>query len=227
MANAPDKKKPPAWIPASQIDAERRKKRPSPPTRGGGLLEGWLARKRAAQADKLIHWELRPGAILDIGCGSYPLFLTSTRFNRRVGLDRDASKAVGAFRTENIELLDFDINVSDFLPFDDATFTAVTMLAVFEHIKVDRLIKVLNEAHRVLMPSGLLIMTTPSNLAEPVLKIMKRLGLVSAEEIEEHVDHYTPAKVRDVLDQTNFNAHPTRIGRFEFGLNLWITVEKV
>lgn len=197
-----------------------------PPTRGGGLLEGWLSRKRAAQANALVPGPLRAGAVLDIGCGSYPLFLASTRFGRRVGVDRHASQAISAPGTEGIELIDFDMNTADRLPFDDATFQVATMLAVFEHLRTDRLINVLNEAGRVLVPGGVLVMTTPSNLAEPVLKVMKHLRLVSAEEIEEHEDHYTPAKVRAILAQTAMVAWPTRIGRFELGLNLWITVQK-
>ena len=63
------------------------------PTRGGGLLETWLAQLRAKQANKLIPNTLRSGRILDIGCGSYPYFLAHTFFRERVGVDRMASSS--------------------------------------------------------------------------------------------------------------------------------------
>jgi hypothetical protein len=47
-------------------------------TRGRGLLEPWLAKMRAQRANRLIPAELRAGRILDIGCGSFPYFLSHT-----------------------------------------------------------------------------------------------------------------------------------------------------
>src|SRR5690606_34728965 len=60
-------------------------------TRGKGRLEAFLARHRAQMANRLIPDELRGGTIVDIGCGSYPYFLSTVDFARRVGLDRFVS----------------------------------------------------------------------------------------------------------------------------------------
>src|SRR2546423_15607544 len=57
-------------------------------TRGHGLLEGFLARQRVRRANSLIPESARAGRVLDIGCGTYPLFLLSTAFHERYGLDR-------------------------------------------------------------------------------------------------------------------------------------------
>ena len=43
-------------------------------TRGFGLLEGVLAKKRASLANSLIPASLRTDRILDIGCGSIRFF---------------------------------------------------------------------------------------------------------------------------------------------------------
>jgi SAM-dependent methyltransferase len=192
------------------------------PTRGGGLLEGWLSRKRIAMAERLIPPGLRSGAILDFGCGSFPLFLNHTRFARRVGLDR----AVAGHAVPGVELIDFDIDREDRLPFRDGEFAVVSALAVFEHIRRDRLLLLLAEFDRVLAPGGVVVMTTPSHRAEPVLKVMSKLGLVSAEEIEEHQDHYSPAALRRVLSETPLATYDTKVGTFEFGMNLWVTASK-
>src|SRR5690606_9300954 len=60
-------------------------------TRGKGRLEAFLARHRAQMANRLIPDELRSGTIVDIGCGSYPYFLSTTDFAHRYGLDRVAA----------------------------------------------------------------------------------------------------------------------------------------
>lgn len=192
------------------------------PTRGHGLMEGWLARQRAARADALIPPAARSGAILDVGCGSFPYFLSQTRFARRAGVDRHVAGAA----VEGIELRDFDIDHADRLPFEDASFDVVTMLAVFEHIKKPRLSLLLGEVDRVLKPGGVFVMTTPSDLAEPVLKVMKWLRLVSAQEVEEHEDHYSPSMIRDVLSRTPIRGYALRMGRFELGLNVWAAAKK-
>ena len=57
-------------------------------TRGGGLLEPALARYRANMANKLIPEQLRSGRILDVGCGSYPYFLSHTAFAEKYAIDQ-------------------------------------------------------------------------------------------------------------------------------------------
>lgn len=49
-------------------------------TRGYGLLEYFLAIQRTKIANKFIDGAHRNGRILDIGCGSYPIFLLTSKF---------------------------------------------------------------------------------------------------------------------------------------------------
>ena len=57
-------------------------------TRGSGLLEAYLAAQRAKIADRLVPASLRPGRILDIGCGGEPYFLARTEFAEKIGVDK-------------------------------------------------------------------------------------------------------------------------------------------
>ena len=57
-------------------------------TRGSGLLETFLARRRAEMANRLIPSISRAGCIADIGCGRHPYFLLNTIFSRKIGLDK-------------------------------------------------------------------------------------------------------------------------------------------
>lgn len=60
-------------------------------TRGYGVLENFLARRRSSMADSLIPARLRKGKIIDIGCGTNPLFLKKTLFHEKYGLDKAGS----------------------------------------------------------------------------------------------------------------------------------------
>jgi SAM-dependent methyltransferase len=194
-------------------------------TRGHGHLESTLARFRARKAESLIRPDQRAGRILDFGCGSFPYFLSNVSFGEKYGLD----KMVGA--TSNgelagVRLAPFDIYDASRLPFDDGFFDVVTMLAVFEHIRVDRLELLITEIHRVLKPGGAYIMTTPSGWTGPILDALKIVGMVSREEIDEHEDSYSGAKIRAIMARTPFEGAKTRLGYFELGMNVWMVATK-
>jgi SAM-dependent methyltransferase len=192
-------------------------------TRGHGLLEGFLARQRARMADSLIPENLRPGRILDLGCGSYPAFLMTTRFGERYGLDRVALPDVGH---SGIKLIAHDIAGSSPLPFEAGYFDVVTMLAVFEHLEVATLRGLLREIRRVTRPGGLFVMTTPVRWTEGILKLMSRLELVSDEEVSEHKAQYSHGEVVALLVEAGFDRTGIRHGTFELGANLWAAARR-
>ncbi len=196
-------------------------------TRGYGLLEGLLARQRMRRAEKLIDPAHRTGRLLDFGCGRFPLFLSRARFHDKYGLDQhiDESARFEGLDT-NVTLKRFDIDKQDRLPFDDDYFNVVTMLAVFEHLKTERLVILLSEFARVLSPGGQFIMTTPARWAEPVLDVLTRLRLVSAEEIHDHETCYNRRGIRRLIDATDLAGGEYRDGSFELGMNLWVTVRR-
>jgi SAM-dependent methyltransferase len=188
-----------------------------------------LARFRAARANSLIRPEQRAGRILDFGCGSFPYFLQTTPFAEKFGLDKLVTPEVTngfAKGPAPVRLGSFDIYHDDRLPFDDNFFDVATMLAVFEHIRVDRLTLLITELHRVLKPGGTYVMTTPSGWTGPILDALKSVGGVSKEEIDEHEDSYSAAKIRAIMAKTPFTPEKTRIGYFELGMNVWMAATK-
>jgi len=190
------------------------------PTRGHGLLESFLAQKRAAIAEGLISDGLRTGRILDIGCGSVPLFLLSTRFAEKHGIDQIA-------QTQDVPRINYQtVNAGrgQRLPYDDGYFTVVTMLAVIEHMEPDDASVILKDIRRLLKPGGQIILTTPASWSDKLLRVMARMHLVSPEEIKEHKDTFSHPKIRALLETAGFDRVET--GYFEMGLNLWARATK-
>jgi SAM-dependent methyltransferase len=184
---------------------------------GPGLLSPLLARLRYRRAELLIAEEHRGGRILDVGCGSWPAFLVSTRFAEKHGIDR---REPAAAPPEGVQLHRFDVARRG-LGFPDGHFDVVTLLAVVEHLAPDVARSLLSETRRVLRRGGVAVLTVPSRQAEAVLSVMAKLGLASAEQHEEHQAAYDPARLRSLLAGAGFDAAAIEVGRFELGMNLW------
>lgn len=193
-------------------------------TRGRGLLEPWLAKMRAQRANNLIPPELREGRILDVGCGSYPYFLSHTVFQQKFAVDQLPPSEHGQHL--NIQWYTLDLNSAPKLPFEDNFFSAVTLLAVVEHLNPTSMAALFTETYRVLQPGGVVIMTTPAAWSDGLLKLMARIGLVSAEEIREHVFAYTLPLLGWYFGRAGFEMTKVDFGYFEFMLNMWAVAKK-
>ncbi|MEO8631504.1 MAG: methyltransferase domain-containing protein, partial [Betaproteobacteria bacterium] len=94
------------------------------------------------------------GRLLDLGCGSAPLYVAYKRFVEQVTCVDRAGSAHGR------DFLDVEADLSEPLPFDDAAFDTLILSDVLEHIP--RPEPLWKEMHRVLAPGGKLLMNVPS-----------------------------------------------------------------
>jgi glycosyltransferase involved in cell wall biosynthesis/SAM-dependent methyltransferase len=192
------------------------------PTRGNGLLEGVLARLRARRANQLIPQSLRKGSILDIGCGTSPEFLLGTDFAQKYGLDQVITEEdILHYQGKGVVLARYDSDNESTLPFPDGSMNVVTMLAVYEHLQPEAIEPLLTEIQRVLIPEGVLVLTTPNAWTDKLLRFMAKVHLVSPDEIEEHTKTYTKDSLRRSLVRAGFGQNMVRTGSFEAGINLW------
>jgi SAM-dependent methyltransferase len=191
-------------------------------TRGRGLLEPFLARIRASKADALIGKHLREGRVLDIGCGTFPYFLTHTYFEQKFAIDQLSNNQ----HTSGIEWYQLDLNAALALPFENGFFSSVSMLAVVEHLNPASLETLFSEVYRILIPGGILVITTPAAWSNSLLNWMASVNLVSEEEIKEHVFLYTLPLLGWYFGKSGFDMNKLRFGYFELFLNMWATAEK-
>lgn len=214
-------------------------------TRGFGLFEHYLAKKRSKMANQLIPTSLRNGRILDIGCGTYPFFLEKTDFNEKYGIDKSDELAqytqyistphpppISSISypsqlsqlsqsTHPIHLQQWDFENQSELPFETGSFHVVTMLAVIEHLEPSNARQLISEIFRILQKDGLLILTTPAAWTNPLLHWMACLKLVSPLEINEHKDTYSHKKIAKLLQDCGFKKEFITLGYFELFMNLW------
>lgn len=191
-------------------------------TRGSGILEGFLAKKRAQKANNLINQSLRKGKILDIGCGSYPYFLVSTNFNEKYGIDPSINENLVSKEKIHLSKSRFDNKLN----FSDNYFNVVTMLAVFEHLDAHKLEIILKEIKRVLVSGGQLVITTPAPWSDKLLHFMARTGLISKEEIHEHKHNLSNLVIIDIIEKSGFKRENIKSGYFELGFNMWFVAKK-
>lgn len=195
--------------------------------REAGLLDKLLSKWRCEMANRLIPDEARSGKILDIGCGTYPLFLMNTEFTYKFGLDQVVTEdSHKRWESDKVKFKKLNAEETQDIPFEDDYFDVVTMLAVFEHIDPPKLVKLLSEIRRVLKKDGIFVMTTPAGWTDSVLTVMAKFRLVSPLEFAEHKDAYTPAKITAIYDQAGFERAKTRLGYFECFMNIWVAAKK-
>jgi SAM-dependent methyltransferase len=160
----------------------------------------WYRGRRRVLRAQLDRLPLAPDArLLDAGCGSGRTLDELARYGRVSGVDL-SPEAVGAARRRGHE--DVQVAQVEDLPFDDATFDAVTCLDVVEHTPDDR--ATLAELRRVTRPGGLLLVTVPAYQ-----------GLWSwHDEVNLHFRRYDRSSLRaaargagwDVVADTHFNS---------------------
>jgi SAM-dependent methyltransferase len=191
-------------------------------TRGFGLLEPLLAKKRAQITNQLIPDDLRQGRVLDIGCGSYPYFLSHTYFKEKFAIDQLKKPSSVA------EINWFSLNLNDEpqLPFEDEYFSVITMLALVEHLSPTSLAALFTDVYRTLKPDGKLIITTPAAWSDGLLRLLARLRMVSEEEIDEHEFAYTLPLLGWYFGTAGFEMRKVQFGYFELFLNMWATATR-
>jgi len=194
--------------------------------RGYGPLDMFLAKQRYKIAKKQIKSVHQKERILDIGCGSYPLFLTTVDFSEKYGMDKMVQPNKVYKKVQGITLINYDFENEESLPFQDDFFDVISALAVFEHIEPGSLVKMHREIHRILKPGGVYIMTTPAFWTDHLLRFLAKIRLISDVEIKDHKGSYKHSDILSILRKADFQKERIKFGHFEMFMNSWVTATK-
>ncbi len=157
--------------------------------------------------------------ILDVGCGWEAKFLRSIEpyIECGCGIDFKAPKMTSD------KLRTMEITLDRTLPFENASFDVVVMLAVLEHL--EHHIEIVEEVFRVLRPGGVLLLTAPSHKAKPVLEFLAyKLSLISKDEIQDHKRYFDREELQKLFGAIGFSAFTHTY--FQFGMNNFCIVER-
>ena len=131
-------------------------------------LSPWYDKYRRVHASRIaVDVELLTGRlsddarILDIGAAPFLLTGALTALGYRpTAVDLEPKRFASSISALGFDVRKCDIENED-LPFADASFDAIVLNEVFEHLRVD-LIQVMGEVRRVLAPAGQLFLSTPN-----------------------------------------------------------------
>lgn len=195
----------------------------------------WYAGYLDMQADRLVldlefvtEHVPRGGRVLDVGCS--PPFviaaLASLGYDA-VGIDVQPQAFARSQAALGFEAVGCDIEQQQ-LPFADASFDAVLLCEVFEHLRINP-VRTMHELRRVVRPGGFLHLTTPNlySLGGITKFLLERrshfvstrdlydeLDQINIEGFSGHVREYTYREVEDFLRRVGF----TRVeAQFRFG----------
>jgi len=170
--------------------------------------------------------EVRPSMrVLDVGCGSgvfadMVAAVDGTEVTAVDGNREAISFAQQQFRRSN---LNFRHGLVDELAFETSSFERISCLEVIEHIHPEQGRAVLRTFHRLLVPGGRLVISTPNMHSYwPALEwSLDRLRLVPTMDGEQHVAGYHPRSLRALGEETGFRLVSTRT---LFVLSPWLAL---
>jgi len=192
-------------------------------TSGYGAFEYLLAAQRASLANKFIADVGANSKVLDIGCGSYPIFLLTSRFIEKIGIEKATD--VNSAASRKFKLINYDIEQEiNHLPFDDNSINVITMLAVLEHIRSSKITGIISEIRRILTPGGICIITVPSTWTYYLLYPMAKIGLVRKAEVADHKSNLSSLELSDIIKKAGFKEFKS--GYFELFMNRFFVAKK-
>lgn len=182
------------------------------------LLEPLLRRMRIGRVTPILRRH-RDCRLLDIGCGWEAKLLRAVapHVASAVGIDFKAPHIDdGKIRT-------IAMTLDATLPFPDASFDVVTLLAVLEHLAQPR--AMVAEIARVLKPGGEVVLTVPSTAAKPILEFLAyRVGVVSEAEIRDHKQYYNRRLLRALFAGSGLVIARHRY--FQLGMNNLLVAQR-
>lgn len=154
--------------------------------------------------------------VLDIGCSDGILFRLIHGIHG-IGVDPMLKKKSDI---ANVELIQgfYPENVPN-----DKIFDKICMLAVLEHIPIDKQSEIAKHCFYQLRPNGYLVITLPSPAVDRILDILTFFRLVDGIEFHQHYG-LKPSMIPKVFEEVGFQL--VKASKFQLGLNNLLVFRK-
>lgn len=185
-------------------------------TQINGLLSPLLQYIRIKKA---LPW-IKYNRILDVGCSHGELLAYLPNNVDYIGIEGNTNYYRIAQKNNPKHLfinLYLDGDNSDKLNIPERD--TIVMLAILEHLHKPT--ETLINLKRYLSKDGNIVITTPSNYAEKILKTGSRLKIFSSE-MDEHKNHFSKNDLFQICKMASFSI--VHYSKFEFGLNHLIVI---
>ncbi len=169
-------------------------------------FDHFLTQYRYSRVFKQLKKHKTMQVIYDMGCGQGGLVhALNQQGYEAYGVDLQGADKV------------FAANLNHPLPFQDHCADLITSLANLEHLDAPDMN--LMEMHRMLKPGGVLLLTTPSPYAKPVLEFLAyRLKLIDRREIDDHKQYFSKKKLEHSIKEAGFSS--VKVNYFQGPFNL-------
>lgn len=187
-------------------------------TQINGILSPLLQRIRINKALPHINGK----KILDIGCSNGEMLKYLSQDIDYVGVEGSNSYFNKASETyPNHKFINLYIDGDNAASLDIGKQDTIIMLAVLEHMKFPA--KILKNLKKYLAENGRIVITTPSNFSEYILKIGSKFRIFSSE-MDEHENHFSKKNLMSICVSADLNI--LYYSRFEIGMNHLVVLEK-
>ncbi|MCB9802856.1 class I SAM-dependent methyltransferase [Candidatus Nomurabacteria bacterium] len=184
------------------------------------ILEPILRKLRISRITKNLPKKVE--LLVDFGCGEEAGVLQdlANYYQRAIGFDGRVSN-----RKISEKIILQQANLNQRVNLEDNSVDVVICLAVLEHVLKPQ--ELLNEAYRVLKPGGILLLTTPSWVAKPILEFLSyRLKIVDRREIEDHQRYFWNKELKEMLKIAHFDLSKAKVSYFQFACNNFVFAKK-
>jgi SAM-dependent methyltransferase len=179
------------------------------------ILDRYLQKRRIAMAGRFIETDAK---ILDIGSYDGALFTVLSFLKNGIGIDPDVEPSL---RLPNAVLLRGYF--PEALPCADTKFDGITLLAVLEHVPLEKQPSLARDCWMHLNPGGRVIITVPSPFVDKLLIVLQRLRLVRGMALDQHYG-YDVTKTEALFKAAGFRVVTKR--KFQLGLNNLFVFER-
>jgi 2-polyprenyl-3-methyl-5-hydroxy-6-metoxy-1,4-benzoquinol methylase len=170
-----------------------------------------VANRRLAKISRLLGRPAQETRLVDVGCSRGHFLAAAVAAGYQAEGVEPAPRIVAAARAAGLRVSEGRL---DQVRFPDASFDALTMFEVIEH--VDDAVALARECRRILKPRGILCLSTGNAHSWTVAAMGARWDYFQMEQDAGHISFFNPRSIRMLAARTGFEVEAIATSRVKF-----------